>query len=679
MTDTPKISKVQLLKIIDDIEKNPNDKFRILGDAGISLVGVGLGAAAAGSLAAAAGATSIAGLTTAASWVGLSVVAATPVGWIVGSALAGGTVAYGISRLVRGGSLAEGRKAELLQGYREAAKDFAAIEAAGEVSNHDRSAFILSLRELIDKNAIPPANAFRLIEQVEQGRIQLSQAFILMQGLLIEVQESSSDTAATGSSLSPDKADTNDKKNHEPAPVSSIKSIQQSISAGGDSFFTGMKSFGSSIASVGASIQSNSNALIDSVSASTGSAAESVKRRFSSMLQKESRPPESIERVDESAQVDSDQLENLALRAAPVIWMLGKTGAGKTSVISTLTGSPLAEVGNGYVSCTRTSQLFDFPQESPLIQFLDTRGLGEAGYDPSEDLAWQQERSNLVMVVMKVSDPAQDVIINVVKSLRKKHKDWPLLVAQTGLHEFYSSRTADHPGVYPYQGVAEDDQNPDIPKELRNALAHQRELFKGLKGDAPVFVPIDFTLPSDGFNTVDFGKQALTEGILRVAPEALRRLVKMQLEQSHAETGVDRFNAMNTQILYWSAGASAVGAAPVVGMVTVPAAQLAMLTHLAKAFGVDWTVKDISALASMLGVAIMASQGGQLALRQLAKLGPWMIPVAAAQDYAVTYGLGRAACVYLQARQDNTDANAEQIKHAFQDGLKRAFSAANRG
>jgi hypothetical protein len=64
---------------------------------------------------------------------------------------------------------------------------------------------------------------------------------------------------------------------------------------------------------------------------------------------------------------------------------------------------------------------------------------------------------------------------------------------------------------------------------------------------------------------------------------------------------------------------------------------------------------------------------------QIAKIGPWVIPVAAAQDYAVTYGLGRAACVYLQARQDNTQADAEQVKAAFLKGLKKAFSAREKG
>jgi hypothetical protein len=70
MTSNSKATKEQLLKMIDQLQKNPDDKVRLLGDTGITIVGAGLGAAAAGTVASAVGATSIFGLTTAASWFG---------------------------------------------------------------------------------------------------------------------------------------------------------------------------------------------------------------------------------------------------------------------------------------------------------------------------------------------------------------------------------------------------------------------------------------------------------------------------------------------------------------------------------------------------------------------------------------------------------------------------------
>jgi hypothetical protein len=186
MSTDSKVTKKRLIKMINELEKNPDDKLRILGDAGVTLVGMGLGAAAAGTLATAAGATSIFGVTTVAGWLGVSAVAATPVGWVIGAAALGGAVAYGVSRMIHGGGLSEGRKLELLQQYKEDARAIEAGEQAGSITDDDKTRFIISMRELIAKDAITPDKAKALIEHVENGRIPLTQAFQLMQSLLSE-------------------------------------------------------------------------------------------------------------------------------------------------------------------------------------------------------------------------------------------------------------------------------------------------------------------------------------------------------------------------------------------------------------------------------------------------------------------------------------------------------------
>ena len=187
MSAPTKLTKAQLVKLIDDLEKKPGDKGRILGDVGITVIGAGLGAAAVGSAAAAVGATSIFGVTSVAGWLGLTVVAATPVGWVLGGAAAAGAAAYTVSRLIRNGGLSEGKKAELLNRYREESKKIAVKEASGNIADSDRTRFIVALRELISKDVIPPDVAFRFIEQVESGGLPISQAFTLIGDLLSEV------------------------------------------------------------------------------------------------------------------------------------------------------------------------------------------------------------------------------------------------------------------------------------------------------------------------------------------------------------------------------------------------------------------------------------------------------------------------------------------------------------
>ena len=184
MSSANSVSKEQLLKVIDEIQNKPNDRVRILGDIGITSVGVGLGAVGAATVAGIAGATAIPALTTAASWIGITAVAATPVGWVVGAAIGGGAVAYGVSRLIHGGGISEGRKRELKTLYQERLREIKRKEYFDQVGAEERTQFIASLRELVDKDAITPQNAFALIDNVENGRMPISEAYSLIDAVL---------------------------------------------------------------------------------------------------------------------------------------------------------------------------------------------------------------------------------------------------------------------------------------------------------------------------------------------------------------------------------------------------------------------------------------------------------------------------------------------------------------
>lgn len=81
-------------------------------------------------------------------------------------------------------------------------------------------------------------------------------------------------------------------------------------------------------------------------------------------------------RVDEKL-LQASLREARVRMPVPVLWLLGKTQAGKTSIIRALTGSEAAEIGNGFQPCTRSSRFYDFPADAPVVRFLDTRGLGE--------------------------------------------------------------------------------------------------------------------------------------------------------------------------------------------------------------------------------------------------------------------------------------------------------------
>ena len=119
-------------------------------------------------------------------------------------------------------------------------------------------------------------------------------------------------------------------------------------------------------------------------------------------------------RVDDEA-LEAALREARARQPLPVLWLIGKTQAGKTSIIRALTGSETAEIGNGFQPCTRTARFYDFPIEAPVVRFLDTRGLGEVDYDPGDDIHYCESQAHLLLGVMKATDIRQDAVFDVLR------------------------------------------------------------------------------------------------------------------------------------------------------------------------------------------------------------------------------------------------------------------------
>src|SRR5690606_17927836 len=120
------------------------------------------------------------------------------------------------------------------------------------------------------------------------------------------------------------------------------------------------------------------------------------------------------------------QVAEQARSLAPVVWLLGKVQSGKSSIIRALTHAYDVSIGAGFRPCTSSAQIYDFPAEAPLIRFLDTRGLGETSYDPSEDLALAEAKAHLLIVVIKALDHQQDALLEALMHVRRRHGSWPI-------------------------------------------------------------------------------------------------------------------------------------------------------------------------------------------------------------------------------------------------------------
>lgn len=346
----------------------------------------------------------------------------------------------------------------------------------------------------------------------------------------------------------------------------------------------------------------------------------------------------------------------------PVFWLLGKTQAGKTSLIRALTGSSAAEIGNGFQPCTRRSQFYDFPSAShPILRFLDTRGLGETAYHPGEDLAFCADQAHVLIVVLRALDMNQADIVKTVKAIHAGHPAWPIIVVQTTLHEGYTAPGNRHIEPYPYRRTPFPAQ---VPHALAQVLLHQRDWFKDLPAR---FVPVDFTLPEDGFEPVNYGLDALWDAIETVLPRSVIGLLRGS--EQHKELLEYHARQAHPHLIGYALLNVGLGAIPVAGLALVLAVQAKLFHSIASIYGLKLTRRLYAEFTTLLGAGV----GIGLLGRELLKLIPmygWA--VAGAYSGAMTYALGRAFCLYLHGVNSGALPDQAALRRAYDEAFSEA-------
>lgn len=340
----------------------------------------------------------------------------------------------------------------------------------------------------------------------------------------------------------------------------------------------------------------------------------------------------------------------------PVFWLLGKAQSGKTSLVRALTGSSRAEIGNGFRPCTRTAQLYPFPDEAVhFVQFLDTRGLGEVDYDPTEDMRVLQEQAHCLIVVMRALDHAQRPVLDALETIHRAHPHWPIIVVQTCLHEGYPAAESQHILPYPYR---ETPFPPCVPTDLARSIMVQRQWFAEYEAR---FVAVDFTLPDDGFLPEHYGLDALWTAIEDVLPLGLRAMLEGQTRPLRDVY----FRAAHPHVLSYAAVAGAAAGLPV-PLLDIPllAAVQAKLFHsVARIYGQPMTTQRAGEIASMLGVGFLARMGARELLKIIPGLGT---VVAAAFAAASTYALGCTLCAYFSYVRNGDVPDAAALRKLYQ-------------
>ena len=340
---------------------------------------------------------------------------------------------------------------------------------------------------------------------------------------------------------------------------------------------------------------------------------------------------------------------------APVFWLFGKTQSGKTSIIRYLTGAEDAAIGNGFRPCTKTSRMYPFPTaEAPVLTFLDTRGLDEPSYDPTEDLAAFDSQAHLMIVTCRLRDFAHGGLRDALRKVRAVNKRRPVVLALTCLHESYPQEQ--HPQPY-----------FNAPAETLSLIEKQKGEFAGL---FDAVVPIDLTKPDEGFHDTEYGGAALKAKLVELLPTAYRETL-LRLDGMNAQFKEIYLKRAIPVIIGYSTLAATAGAIPIpfVDLFVLPSIQVRMVKALAELSGSPGEEKRFLELSASIGIGLLARQ----AIRQVAKLIPYVgSAVGAGLAYSSTYALGRAFIEYDQAANAGHAPDAETIKKIYRDHLNKA-------
>lgn len=354
----------------------------------------------------------------------------------------------------------------------------------------------------------------------------------------------------------------------------------------------------------------------------------------------------------------------------PVFWLFGKTQSGKSSIIKYLTAAEDAEIGQGFRPCTRFSREYLFPTaEVPLLDFLDTRGLEEPGYDPDEDLAAFNAKAHVMIVTVRLLDFATEKLVANLRRIRDTRPARPVVLALTCLHEAYPQQQ--HLEPYPFlpgrDAEVRDDMKGQLPENLLRSVAAQRQEFTGLYD---YLAPIDLTPTAEGFNEPAYGGPRLKEVLIDALPAAYRQTLAHLDEATRSLRDYFERKAL-PHILGFSTLAATAGAIPIpwVDMFILPGIQTQMIVHLAKLYGQPLTGQRFLELASTLGMGIMMRQG----LRELMKFIPVVGSIAAATlAGSATFALGKAFCYYYGAVHQGHVPKPEELKQYYREQLAEA-------
>ena len=149
------------------------------------------------------------------------------------------------------------------------------------------------------------------------------------------------------------------------------------------------------------------------------------------------------------------------------------------------------------------------------------------------------------------------------------------------------------------------------------------------------------------------------------------------MHRARADADSDRIRARARPLIYGYGGTAAGAGAipsPVVGVGGLAGVLALMLRVLAHRYGAEWTPGTFGRFTGAIGSGALLWWGLRYGLREALKFLPVVGSVAAggfnaAAAFAVTVGVGEAACVWLSYQRRGQTAPEDAVRRAFAEGM----------
>ena len=329
----------------------------------------------------------------------------------------------------------------------------------------------------------------------------------------------------------------------------------------------------------------------------------------------------------------------------PAIWLVGKAGSGKSSIIKAMTGDGDIAIGNGYEPCTSETCEIRFPQDDPVLRFMDTKGVCGAHCEVISQFNSSAVSSGVIFAVARLDDPAQGELCEAIHALCNGQPRHTVIVAHS---------RADAIADAGERGAARE----------ANQGAIERAAGKRLE-------MVDVCLADSA--AVDSARDCLL-GVLETAVPDVAFLIKGE-ERSSAERR--EFARVRHTVVRFALTAGAAGAVPVVGVVAMTGILAQMLIRIARCYEIELTRDVFFGLASALGGSIFAKLVIFKLVRNAGTLFPGIgqtagIAVAAAGSFASTFAIGRAASYYMFRLNNGKKPSKKEIRYLYNSAFYNA-------